>query len=799
MPSIMLKTQLELIAQDVRFAWRGLLRHPVFSMTALTAIAVGIGVTAAVFSVIDPVLFRPLPYTDEDRLVSTGMLGPAHIDTQEFIFGRTYLTLAKLQTSFEQMTSWSGTVDCDLNENNPLRLSCGQVESNFLSTLGVRPLLGRDFDPEDDQPNAPRVVLISFGLWRGRFGADRGIVNRTIFLNDAPVRIVGVLPATFELPTLARADVLVPQQLDKDVQATAETGRLLWAFARLKPGISLERAQAEWELLLSRALDEHLPQAAGLAKPRVRLLRDRQTHDALLGAWVLFGAVLAVLAIACTNVATLLLARASGQQQERAIRTALGAGRWRWWCQSLSESLLLGIGGAVAGCMLAYILVRVAVGVAPQGVLRLGDARLDGRVLILTVAVSIFASLFFAMVRAVRVPQPEWLAGQRVMGPRRHRLSKFLVAGQIAMSLMLLTGATLLFQTFWNLQNIPLGMRTNGLLTAGLTLSRQRYPQAAAQGAFFNEVAERLRLIPGVTTVAIADSLPPNPARSRPMYAVEVNGSKLTGADQVVWRAVSPEYFQILQIRILRGRAFSEAARDSDTLIINETLARRLFPNQEPLAGRVDGRSVIGIAADARNGELADAVRPEYYVTRPGGGFQIGTFVIDGILDAEILATQVRSAIASVDPTQPVILGTLEERASRLLDRSRFHALLLFLFASFGLTLSAIGLYGLSAFLVIERTREIGVRMALGAMRRDVIAFVISHTARWSAAGATAGLAGSVYLAGYLQGLLFNVRPGDPWSLGIATSVLLLVALVAALLPARRATHIDPVIALKHE
>jgi putative ABC transport system permease protein len=695
----MLKTHLELIAQDVRYAWRGLLRSPVFSMTSLTTIAVGIGVTAAVFSVIDPILFRPLPYADEDRLVSMGMLGPAHIDTQEFIFGRTYVTLGKLQTSFEDVTSWSGTVDCDLNENNPLRLNCGQVESNFLSTMGVRPLLGRDFESEDDQPNAPHVALISFGLFQGRFGADRGIVNRTISLNDVPVRIIGVLPASFELPTLARADLLVPQRLDRVVQATAETGRLLWAFARLKPGISLARAQAEWEVLLPRALGEHLPQAVSVAKPRVRLLRDRQTHDALLGAWVLFGAVLAVLAIACTNVATLLLARASGQQQELAIRTALGAGRWRWWCQSFSESLILGMGGAVAGCMLAYVLIRVTVGVAPQGVLRLGDARLDGRVLILTLAVSIIASLFFAALRAVRVPQPEWLVGQRVVGQSRHRLSKVLIASQIAMSLMLLTGATLLVQTFWNLHNVPLGMRTNGLLTASVTLNRQRYPQAAAQGAFFTAVSGRLRQIPGVTTVATADSLPPNvPPRSRPMYAIEVNGSKLTGGDQVVWRAVSPEYFPLLQIPIVRGRPFTEAAHDSDTdVILNETLARRLFPNQDPLTGRVDGRSVIGIAADVRNGELADAVRPEYYVARPDGGSQVGTFIIDGILDAQALAIQVRSAIASVDPTQPVILGTLQERASRLLDRSRFHALLLLLFASSGLALSAIGLYGLSA------------------------------------------------------------------------------------------------------
>jgi predicted permease len=812
---MMIRLQIESAVQDLQYACRSLLRNPSFAVTALLAMALGTGAAVAVFSVVDPILFRRLPYADEDRLVSIGTLGPNHIDSHEFMFSRPYLTLPRLDTPFEAITSWSGILDCDLAERDAVRLNCARVESNFLATLGVRPLLGRDFSPDDDRPNAPGVTLVSFGLWQSRYGGDPGVLGRIVSLNENAVRVIGVLPADFELPTLVRADLLIPQVL---VTTSAgddpdNPGRGIWAFARLKPGIASKSAEAAWGPMLRQAW-AFMPQAQGMLQPRLRLIRDRQTHDTRTAAWVLFGSVLSVLLIACANVANLLLARAARQQHERAVRSALGASRLRWIRGNLFESLLLGLGGGAAGCCLAYVLIRAFAGLAPDGIPRLQGAGLDYRILCFAFAVSVVSSVFFAVVPALQMPPPESLWGHRAAWRPRHRMRQLLIAAQFAISLVLLTGATLLSQTLWNLQNVPLGIRTKGLLTSGVTLNRQRYPDPARQDAFFSGVEERLRNTPGITAVAVADSLPPGtPPLSRPLYAVEVAGQpKFDDSTMIGWRYVSPEYFSLLAIPILRGRAFTPEDRDSDgnVIILSEALAQRLFPDQDPLAGRVDGRSVIGVAADVKNSDLSGPVHPEYYIVRPGAGnpgsrninrgLRVGgSFIIESNMDTGALTAQVRKLIASADPMLPATMETLDQRASRLLDRPRFNASLVLLFAVIGLSLSAIGLYGLTAFLVEERTREIGIRVALGATPRMVIALVLSGTARWGVAGALAGSIASVYLSRYLQSLLFEVEPGDSLSLGIAAGVLLSAVLLAAAIPSRHATHIDPVVTLKHE
>ncbi len=488
---------METVTQDIRYALRGFARNPAFALTAVIAIALGIGASTAVFSVVDRILFRSLPYPDDDRLVSLGFVA-APIDPQEFLPGTDYLEWRAAQTPFSAITTWSGTTDCDISERNPVRLSCAAVESNFLPTLGIQPMLGRNFTREEDRPGAARVVLLSYGMWQSRFGGNRAIVDQTITLDGAPARVIGVLPADFELPTLASADLLMPQALDEGRQQRPNIGKLLRAFARLKPGVTPSQATAQMQPLFARSQQFIPAPFRKEVKFRLRSLRDRQVADARLASSMLLGAVGAVLLIACANVANLLLARSVARRREMAIRAALGAGRARLIRQMLTESLTLALAGGVAGCALAYVLLRGFVAIAPEGIPRLGQAALDARVLWFTLIGSLLAGVLFGMAPVFERPS-------------RNVFRQSLTAVQIAVSLILLTSAGLLLRSLWNLQNDPLGMRAENVVTASFVLSPQRYAQDAQQIAFFDELEKRLSRLPG-GTAAISDSLPPSGA-----------------------------------------------------------------------------------------------------------------------------------------------------------------------------------------------------------------------------------------------------------------------------------------------
>jgi putative ABC transport system permease protein len=444
---------------DLRHTLRILLKNPAFTLTAVLALALGIGATTAVFSVVDRILFRSLPYPQEERLVSLGLVAP--IEPQEFMLGADYLEWRRQQTPLESLTSWSGVNDCDLTDGTPVRAACAQVEANFLRTLGVQPLLGRDFTIEDDRPNAPRVVLLSYGLWQRRFAGDRSVGGRTLFLDGLPAMVVGVLPSDFELPTLARVDLLVPQALDEATQQRPRTGRVLRSFARLKPGVSLEQAQLAMQPLFQGSLKWVPPQFQKEVKFRMRLLRDRQIQDARVTSWVLLGSVAAVLLIACVNVANLLLARAVGRQREMAIRAALGAGRGRLIRQTLTECLVLALVGGIFGCLLAHYLLRLFVAIAPEGIPRLSQASLDWRVLLFAVTVSLMSGLVFGLAPALARTETQSLIRTTSRLGSRGGFRQALVAAQIAISLVLLTSAGLLLRSLWNLMNVPLGMRTS--------------------------------------------------------------------------------------------------------------------------------------------------------------------------------------------------------------------------------------------------------------------------------------------------------------------------------------------------
>jgi putative ABC transport system permease protein len=785
---------------NLRYAVRGLWKAPTFAFAAIFAVAIGTGAGTAVFSVIDRILFRSLPYAQAGRLVSVGLVAP--IIPQEFMLGSDYVVWRTRQTPFQSITSWTGVADCDLTDTNAVRLTCAQVEASFLGTLGVQLTAGRSFTADQDRPNAPRVAILSYGLWQSRFGGDRRVVGKTLPLDGESTTVVGVLPRQFELPGLEHADVLVPQALNLAEQERPRTGRVLRSVARLKPDVTVAQAVAALQPLFKESLEFVPPQFRKEVGLRVRLLRDRQIQDARLASWILLGAVAAVLLIACANVANLLLARAAGRQRELAIRTALGASCWRLIRQALTESLLLAAIGGAAGCVLAILLLRIFVALAPEGIPRLQQASVDARVLLFTLAVSLGSGLVFGWAA---------VAGG---GARRHFVRQGLVAAQICVSLILLTGASLLLRSLWNLQNQPLGMQTDSVLTASITLGQKSYGEPARQLAFFEELEGRLGRLPGVTQLAVSDSLPPSgPARSTIYSVIDVRGRARSAAGtggMVTWRSVTPAYFAVLEIPVLRGRAFQEQDRDprGTAVVLSDTLARRMFPGEDPLGKQIQpGRSgpwlsVVGVAGNVKNSGLAERDDPEFYVVRKHAAETAGrtaTVILRTANDPRAMSRWVRATAAELDPTVPVNIETLSQRVGKLAQRPRFNALLLGLFAGMGLTLAAIGIYGVMSFLVTQRTREIGVRMALGATPGAVAGLVLAHAARWTAAGAALGAIGSLWAARLLDSLLFHVSAGDPWTLTSAIALLSGTALAAAWIPARRAARVDPMEALRQE
>ena len=806
---------MEILWQDLRYAARGFRRSPVFTLTAVLAIALGIGATTAVFSVVDRLLFRSLPYPDSDRLVSVGIMAPA-LDNQEFMLGTAYVQWRQHETPFEGLTSQlPGTADCDLTAENPVRLHCAQVESTFLPTLGVQPMLGRNFTRTEDEPHAPKVALLSYGLWQTRFGGVPSAIGKTIPLDGQPVTVVGVLPADFELPTLSQTDVVVPQALDEARQRPPSTGAFLRAFARLKPGVTIAQAKAALQPLFEELLRAAPPEFRNEVTLEVRSLRDRQIHDVKLASWLLLGSVLAVLLIACANVANLFLARAANRRREVAVRAALGGGRARLMRQALTESLLLAVIGAAAGCAFAYALLRVFIAIAPGGIPRLQQAALDQRVLLFTLCVSVFSGVLFGLAPALESPRAEDLGARRGVVRGLGFFRQFLVSAQIAVSLILLTGAGLLLRSLRSLENAPLGMQPESVLTAQIALGQQRYADPAQQVRFFEELEARLQRIPGVTALAISDSLPPSgQEHGKPYFAMRVAGrppfEEGTGG-MVAWRAVTPGYFSTLGIPILRGRGFVEEDRNpsENVVILSDSLARRMFPNEDPLGRQIrldpDSKSwfaVIGIAGNVKNAGLAARADPEYYVVRKHSTENAesdSAVIIRSPMNPRAAAHWMRAAVSDLDPTLPVNIETMSQRVGKLAQRPRFDAVLLGLFAGMGVLLAAIGIYSVIAFLVGQRTQEIGVRMALGAQPRDILRLVLGKGLKVIVAGTVVGLFFALAVTRLLKSLLFGVTPNDPFTLAGVTLLLAGVALAACYLPARRAMRLDPMVALRYE
>lgn len=807
------------VAQDVRYALRGFGRNAVFTLAVIVTLMVGIGATTAVFSVVDRILFRPLPYAHDEELVSVGLVQP--MQRTEFTLGGFFFEWRDQQKPFESLTFETGYGDCNLTEANPVHLHCIHVAQNFLPTLGVMPVVGRNFTPEDDLPNGPRVVMISYGLWQSRYNRDPGVVDKTVDVDNHATRIVGVLPKGFEMPRLQETDLLQPAQINIAEQHTVNSGIgvPLFAFARLRPGLSLAEAKAEMEPLFLHT-QQWIP--AEIRKDfhlQIRSIRDLQMADVYRAAWVLLGAVLTVLLIACANVASLFSARGAARARELAVRSALGASRGRLIRQTMTEAVLLAVAGAAAGCTLAEILLRVFIAIAPTGVPFLAAAKLDLRIVLFTVALALICAAVFGILPALEKPRPQALAARQARPGAQVRLRRVLVVAQIGLSVVLLSGASLLVRSFWNLEQQSLGMQTRNVITVHVPLNWERYPKGTVD--FYLRAEAAFRQLPGVTAVGMSNSLPPGGLHAGSRYSeLEAEGQPPTPAGvggAVTWRQVTPDYFRALQIPIVEGRDFSEEERglDQHLAIVSKDLAARMFPDGHAIGRHIMHElfnpyrqagpvyTVVGVAGIVKNGGLTGEDEPEFYELRtnlhPEDWDSHHFFLLESSLPASVLAPWIRARIAQLDPTAPVEIDTMTQTVNKLADRPRFETALLGFFAMCGLLMAVTGLYGVIAFIAAQRTQEIGVRMALGATRGDILRLIAGEGLQLIVLGGAVGLIAALSTAQVLKSLLFHVAPHDPLTYAGVTGLLMLVALAATLIPARTAMNVDPMVALRYE
>jgi putative ABC transport system permease protein len=811
------RTWLDNLGQDVRYGLRMLRKSPIFTLVVVLTLSLGIGVTTAVFSLVDRILFRALPYAQADRIVSVGLVHS--LEREEFTLGGFFFDWRDNQKPFSDFASQgAGPHACDLIESNPVQLSCIGMQAGFLPLLGVHPVLGRNFLPEEDQSNGPPVAIISYSLWLSKFNRDPKILNRLIDLGGNPVHVVGVLPEDFELPTLQAADIFLPLALNEGHERNARPGSPMRTFARLQPGVTFAQAAAGTEPLFSRA-QQLLSIRKSISKDfhlSIRSLRDRQTQNVKLTSWVLLGAVFAVLLIACANVASLMMARGAAREHELAVRSALGASRARLARQNLTEALLLSVAGAAAGMSLAAGLLRVFIALAPTGIPFLSKAHLDLRIAFFTILISLGCGAAFGLLPAFEKPRAIALAARNASYLKRTALRRTLVVGQIAISMVLLCGAALLVRSFVNMQLQPLGIQTRGVVSATISLPHFRFETGEKRMQFYLRVEQAIRQLPSVRAIAWTDSLPPGGWHdSRRFSDLAVAGRPLPQAGvggTVVWRRITPDFLRALDIPILRGRSFTDSDRGSHqrAVLLNGLLAARLFPGSDPIGKTIQtppggpSYTVVGITDDVKNNGLSEADDPEIYVLLRdfpddwiGGAAPM--LIMDTVLQPKAVVPWVRSSIAQLDHTIPVKIETLNEYVSKLADRPRFETALLGFFAFAGLLLTVIGLYGVVAFMTAQRTKEIGVRMAIGASRLDILRLILREGLRLVTIGGAAGLIAALALVRVLRSLLFQVSPHDPASFIAVTLLLAAVAIAATLIPARAAMRVEPVAALRHD
>jgi len=808
---------MDTLLQNLRFAFRSLRKSPLLTGAVVLTLGLCIGATTAIFSVVHAVLFRPLPFAAPEGLLLVWETWQG--EDGSFSAGN-WADMKREDRSFTDLVPMRSVNFNLAGTDSPDNVPAARVGSGFFELLGVRPALGRSFLTEEDQPGRGNVAILSDGLWRDRFGADPGIVGREVRLDGQPHTVVGVMPATLDY-TLMDEELWVPTAFTPERLAEHDEHFLI-VVGRLKPGVALAEAQRGMDGI-ARWLQEHFPEDNKGRGIVIRPLIGEVIGDYRPRLYVLMGAVGFVLLIACANIANLLLARSAARSREIAIRAAVGAGRGHIIRQALTESLLLAVAGGALGVMVAYWGVSVLIALGPEDVPRLGTARVDGIVLLFALALTLLSGLVFGLAPAFRMagqfPHEALKEGGRSAQSGQDRLRSALVVAEIALALVLLTGAGLLIRSSVALNGTNPGFDPRGVLAARLSLPSIGYESPERVQQTFQRIADRLAVVPGVQSAALVSRAPLEGGGSNGLIP-EGRPLDITSTINSHFRLVTPAYFETMRISLLRGRTFTDEDRSGAprVMVINETLARQAFPGESPIGKRIAccesgpndeplWKEVVGVVNDVRSQGLGEESGPEFYLPMA----QVPTAAWDWIQrsmtvalrsngDPMVLAGAARAALAEVDPTLPLYnIGAMGDRVSDSLAQSRFSTMLLTVFGGIALLLAAIGVYGVISYGVTQRTQEIGIRVALGAQRNDVVGMVVRHGAVLSAVGLIVGLAGALVLTRLLSTLLFQVSPTDPPTFAAGMIILSFVALLAAMLPALRAARVDPVVALRNE
>jgi putative ABC transport system permease protein len=799
---------------DFQYALRRLVKSPGFTLVAVVTLALGIGANTAIFSVVNGVLLEPLPYPHSERLVGVYHLSEGH---RVVMSGPNYTDIVRLSQSLESAGASDTSRAILTGEGEPARLPIGEVTASLFGVLGVRPALGRGFNADENTPGKTNVVLLSYALWQQRFGGDRAVVGRRIMLDGVTREVVGVMPAGFTYPENRQA--WIPLEFDENFVTKQRGAWYLSVVARLKPGVTPEQSASEIETL-GRNLAKQYPDANADVGITTYPMLEAMVGDVRRSVLILLGAVGFVLLIACANVANLLLARAATRETEMAVRTALGAGRGRLVRQLLTESVMLAVCGAALGLLLAVWGVDLLTKLKPAGIPRLDNVRVDSAVIAFTVVIGLFTGVLFGLVPAFsatrRVSASLKESGRGAVTNRSAaRVRGVLVIAELALAVMLLAGAGLLMRSFVRLQAVDPGFQPNQALAFDLTLPDARYEKDETRFAFFDQLMPRLRAVPGVRDAAAVLGLPLSGTNFT--ISFEVKGRPplspaLQPAMQV--RVATANYFQMIGIPIKRGRGFADTDKEGTprVVVITESAARQFFPGEDPIGKTISlgwgkgrgrpraGGEIIGIAGDVKDAGLNEADPPQIYL--PYRQWTVGSMTV--VLKTSVPPTSVveaaRAQVYAVDPNLPLSnVTSLDAVVAKSISQQRFYMLLLGIFAAVALALAAIGIFGVLSYAVSQRTREIGIRMALGAQEGSVIALIVRQAMMLVAAGVAAGTFLGLFLSQTMTKMLFNVAPTDPVTFLSVAAVLATVALVASYLPARRATRVDPIVALRSE
>jgi len=816
--------QLETLLQDLRFGLRTLRKSPGFTAVAVLTLALGIGANTAIFTVIDSVLLRPLPYPHPERIVKVSSAYRGSV-FQTVIAGPQYRFLRESSRSFESVEAHDViTSGVNVSGNpQPEHLVSAAVSADFFRVLGVAPLLGRTFTEAEDRPGGPCAVLLTYGLWRRRYAGDPAIVGRNLTLNAQTCLVTGVLPPTFSFDQ--SAEIFMPVRIPP---VTRDPGHSYFMLARLRPGVTIDQARAEMPAIFARFKAAHGDLVArNETGIELQPYLDSIVGDVRPSLWLLFGAVGLLLLIACANVANLLLSRAANRTSEMAVRAALGAGRRRLTRQLITESALLAFAGGGFGLLMAYEGISALRGLAPGSLPRAADISLDPRVAGFAFFLSLLTVVAFGLLPALHTTGVDIHAsllaasGRTTSDTRSARARALLIAAEVALSVMLLAGAALLMRSLIALRGVPPGFDPANVLTFKMSPSPHYATTLLLQG-FELQVLDRLRALPGVDSAAVAICLP---LELGPDMPTEILGQSQPALliKSPHYRTVSPDYFRTLGISLIRGRPFSDSdtADSAPVIIINASMARRSFQDRDPLGAHLQlggglgaeyadpPRVIVGVVGDVRESSLDKPADWTEFIPRA----QVPTtmtadvnrlvgasWAIRTTIPPEQLADAVRRAVLAVDPQQPIsAVRTMQDAMSQTLERQRFTVFLTTLFAALGVLLAAVGIYGVISYTVAQRTHEIGIRMALGAKRLDILKMMIRKGFHPVLMGVVVGLAAALALARFLSSVLYGVRPRDPLTFAAVAAALMAVALLACYIPARRATKVDPMVALRHE